>query len=88
MHASVGPPGKIIEEVGLKGTRIGQAEVSHQHANFIVNRGGAKATDVLQLIAYIRQSVRQKIGFELDCEVRYVGSDGKITPAHVRADQM
>lgn len=88
MHASVGPPGKIIEDAGLKGTRIGQAEVSTQHANFIVNRGGAKAADVLQLIAHIWQAVRQRIGFELDCEVRYVDIGGEITPAHVRADQI
>ncbi len=88
MHASVGPPGKIIEDAGLKGTRIGQAEVSTQHANFIVNRGGAKAAEVLQLIAHIRQTIRQRIGFELDCEVRYVGSDGRLTPAHLKADQI
>jgi UDP-N-acetylmuramate dehydrogenase len=87
MHASVGPPGKIIEDAGLKGTSIGQAEVSDQHANFIINRGGAKASDVLQLIRHIRQTVRQRIGFDLDCEVRYVSPEGKILPAHTRVDQ-
>lgn len=87
MHASVGPPGKIIEEAGLKGTRIGQAEVSQQHANFIVNRGGAKAADILALIRHIRQTIRARIGFELDCEVRYVGPDGQIKPAHFKAEQ-
>lgn len=88
MHASVGPPGKIIEDAGLKGTRVGGAEVSTQHANFIVNRGGAKATDVLRLIRQIRTSIRQKIGFELDCEVRYVSPDGAISPAHIKADEV
>lgn len=88
MHATVGPPGKIIEEAGLKGTRIGAAEVSARHANFIVNRGGAKAADVLALIAHIRQVVRARIGFDLDCEVRYVSPEGQISPAHAAADRL
>jgi len=82
MHASVGPPGKIIEDAGLKGLRIGKAEVSEQHANFIVNRNGATSKDVLSLIASIRQTVHERIGFELCCEVRYVSSAGQIMPAH------
>ncbi|MBE0503578.1 MAG: UDP-N-acetylmuramate dehydrogenase [Desulfuromonadales bacterium] len=82
MHASVGPPGRIIEERGLKGRRVGGAEVSLQHANFIVNRGGATAEDVLTLITAIRAEVRNAIGFELDCEVRYVSPEGEIGPAH------
>lgn len=82
MHASVGPPGRIIEERGLKGRRVGGAEVSLQHANFIVNRGGATAEDVLTLISAIRAEVRNAIGFELDCEVRYVSPEGEIGPAH------
>lgn len=86
MHASVGPPGKIIEEAGLKGFRVGQAEVSRQHANFIVNLGGATSADILTLIAQIRQRIHQKIGFELDCEVRYVSPEGRVFPAHQQAD--
>ena len=82
MHESVGPPGKIIEESGLKGTRIGNAEVSHQHANFIVNHGNASSEDVLALIAHIRQVVDSRIGFDLCCEVRYVSPEGVIMPAH------
>ncbi len=85
MHATVGPPGKIIEEVGLKGARIGQAEVSPQHANFIVNLGGATSTDVLALIAHVRKTVREKIGFDLCCEVRYVSPAGEILPADRKA---
>ena len=83
MHASVGPPGRIIEECGLKGLRVGKAEVSRRHANFIVNCGGASACDVVTLIAAIRAQVRNAIGFELDCEVRYVTPEGKIVPAHL-----
>lgn len=82
MHASVGPPGKIIEMAGLKGARIGQAEVSEQHANFIVNLGGATARNVLALIDLIRQTVQAEIGFDLKCEVRYVDPQGEIKPAN------
>ena len=86
MHATVGPPGKVIEDAGLKGLRVGNAEVSQQHANFIVNLGGASSRDVLSLIKQVRQRVREQIGFELDCEVRYVSPQGKIIPAHIKAD--
>jgi UDP-N-acetylmuramate dehydrogenase len=82
MHASVGPPGKIIEDTGLKGQRIGKAEVSRQHANFIVNLGGATSKDVVALIGYVREKVYERIGFELCCEVRYVSPGGEIMPAH------
>ncbi len=81
MHATVGPPGKIIEEAGLKGYRIGGAEVSRRHANFIVNRGGASCGDVLALIAHIRRTVLARIGFDLHCEVLHVGVDGTVRPA-------
>ncbi|MFO7577879.1 MAG: UDP-N-acetylmuramate dehydrogenase [Pelovirga sp.] len=86
MHATIGPPGKIIEEAGLKGLRIGQAEVSRRHANFIVNLGNASSRDVLALIARIRTLVRERFAFDLCCEVRYVSPSGDILPAHQRAD--
>ena len=88
MHATVGPPGKIIEDAGLKGLRVGNAEISQQHANFIVNLGGASSVDVLTLIKQVRQKVQNQIGFDLDCEVRYVDSLGNIAPAHLQADSM
>ncbi len=81
MHGSVGPPGKIIEEAGLKGKRIGRAEVSEQHANFILNLGGATAAEVLSLIDHIRAAVRANIGFDLKCEARFVKPQGQIVPA-------
>ncbi|MCF6264940.1 MAG: UDP-N-acetylmuramate dehydrogenase [Desulfuromusa sp.] len=88
MHAAVGPPGKIIEDAGLKGERIGQVEISRQHANFIVNLGKASSADVLLLIARVRQIVQEKIGFNLRCEVRYVSPQGEIVPAHLKADKI
>lgn len=81
MHASVGPPGAIIEQAGLKGLQIGGARVSRRHANFIINVGGASCTDVLMLIAEIRRRVWNRIGFELHCEVHHVSPGGKIVPA-------
>ena len=88
MHKTVGPPGQIIEAAGLKGLRVGNAEISQQHANFIVNLGGASSTDVLTLIKHVRKRVQDQIGFELDCEVRYVSPQGEIIPAHLRADNL
>ena len=62
--------GKLIEDCGLKGTRIGGAEVSTLHAGFIVNTGGATAADVEALIAHIRETVLRRTGYRLECEVR------------------
>lgn len=71
------PPGhfaaKLIEEAGLKGTRIGDAEVSSQHANFIVNTGQATARDVIALIETIRDKVKAMHGIALETEVLMVG---------------
>ncbi|MBI5029660.1 MAG: UDP-N-acetylmuramate dehydrogenase [Chloroflexi bacterium] len=81
-EASVGsmfknPPnnfaGRLIEQAGLKGTRIGNIEVSQVHANFFVNRGGAAANDVMQLIDLVRARVREKFGIELELEIEIVG---------------
>ncbi len=68
------PAGRLIEEVGLKGTRIGDAQVSEKHGNFIVNLGKARAADVLSLIDLVRERVREKTGVSLETEVRIVGS--------------
>lgn len=81
MHASVGPPGRIIEQAGLKGLRVGDAEVSRQHANFIVNRGQASSAEILALIGQIRATINRQIGFDLRCEVRYVSTNGVVMPA-------
>ncbi|NPV69420.1 MAG: UDP-N-acetylmuramate dehydrogenase [Firmicutes bacterium] len=65
--------GPLIEGAGLKGHRIGGAEVSTVHAGFIVNRGGATADDVLEMITFIRDAVLRKYGVELTPEIKVVG---------------
>ncbi|MGD9874783.1 MAG: UDP-N-acetylmuramate dehydrogenase [Kiritimatiellia bacterium] len=78
----LGPPGKLIEDAGLKGLRIGDAEVSEKHANFIVNRGEATSADVIALTRKVRDAVREKTGASLECEARYVSPDAKICRLH------
>jgi UDP-N-acetylmuramate dehydrogenase len=87
MYATVGPPGKAIEETGLKGVRRGGAQISPLHANFIVNVGNATSADVLGLIALIRQSVFDRTGFHLQCEVRHISPEGVVRPAHLAAEE-
>jgi len=65
--------GKLIEDCGLRGHRIGGAEVSQKHCGFIVNTGDAKAKDILDLIEYIRNTVKMKFGVDMQTEVRIVG---------------
>ncbi|MCX5822227.1 MAG: UDP-N-acetylenolpyruvoylglucosamine reductase, partial [Deltaproteobacteria bacterium] len=67
------PAGRLIEEAGLKGLRIGDAQVSEKHANFIVNRGHATAADILRLVALIQQRVLEKTGRTLETEVKIIG---------------
>jgi UDP-N-acetylmuramate dehydrogenase len=67
--------GRLIEAAGLKGARVGGAEISTVHANFIVNRGAATAADVLALIARAHEAVRASHGVALETEVRIVGYD-------------
>lgn len=69
------PAGKLIDQLGLKGLRVGGAMVSDVHANFIVNNGQATASDILQLIEVIRDKARAALGIELQTEVEIVGED-------------
>ncbi len=65
--------GRLIEACGLKGYRIGDAEISKKHANFIVNLGKAKAKEVLKLIKLAQQAVWKKFNIKLEPEVRFLG---------------
>jgi UDP-N-acetylmuramate dehydrogenase len=71
------PPGdhaaRLIEACGLKGTRVGGAQVSEKHANFIVNTGTAHAADIEQLIGLVQQTVQRDKGVTLEREVRIIG---------------
>jgi len=69
------PAGKLVDELGLKNLRVGQARVSEVHGNFIVNEGGATATEVLELIEKIKGAARTQRGVELETEVQIVGED-------------
>ncbi len=67
--------GRLIDESGLKGERVGDAEVSSVHANFIVNRGQATGADVLELVRRVRARVRQAKGVDLEPEVLLYGKE-------------
>lgn len=64
--------GLVIENSGLKGCTVGGAQVSEKHANFIINRGGATASDILELIKKVRREVKEKTGYSLECEIKIV----------------
>jgi UDP-N-acetylenolpyruvoylglucosamine reductase len=83
-EASVGsmfknPPGefagRLIEQARLKGTRVGNVEVSRVHANFFVNLGGGTASQVLSLVEVVRNKVKEEFGMELELEIEVVGSE-------------
>lgn len=71
------PPGnyaaKLIEDAGLKGKQFGNAKISEKHSNFIINLGGAKAKDVIDLINFVRKEVYKKFNIKLELEIKLVG---------------
>jgi UDP-N-acetylenolpyruvoylglucosamine reductase len=69
------PAGKLIDELGLKGTRVGGAMVSLEHGNFLVNDGNATARDVLELIALLKRRAKEERGIELQTEVEIIGEE-------------
>lgn len=67
--------GKLIEDAGLKGFIQGGAQISDKHTGFIINRGKARASDIIHLIDYAREVVKGKFGVELETEVKIIGED-------------
>ncbi len=67
------PAGRLIDELGLKGTRVGGAMISHEHGNFLVNDGTATAADVLSLIQVVQTRAQSERGVELELEVQVIG---------------
>jgi UDP-N-acetylmuramate dehydrogenase len=65
--------GRLIDAAGLKGVKIGDAEISSLHANFFINHGNASASDIYQLIVLAQQTVKEKFGVELELEIALVG---------------
>jgi len=65
--------GRLIDQCGLKGFRVGDAQISHIHANILVNLGQATAADVRALIAHAQHAVREKFGHELQAEIGFIG---------------
>lgn len=82
LYDLIGPPGAAIERVGLKGFAIGGAQISTDHANFIVNTGHARSVDVLALIGLARRRVHDLTGIAMNAEVRHLASNGTLCPAH------
>ena len=68
-----GAAGYFIDQAGLKGTKVGDAEISNHHANFFVNHGEAKASDIVKLIRLARKTVKKKFGVMLELEVKTLG---------------
>ncbi len=82
IYNCIGPPGKIIEELDLKGFSVGGARISDVHANFFINSNNASSKDMLNLIASVRNRVFDRFKTWMKCEVRYVSIYGKISPIH------
>jgi len=69
------PAGRLLEEAGCKGMRVGKAQISEKHANFIVNTGGASSADILNLMELAQEKVRRLFGIKLEPEVCIVGEE-------------
>ena len=67
--------GKLIEDAGLKGAKVGDAEVSEKHAGFVINRKNATASEILELIEYVKKKVYENSGVKLEPEVKIIGED-------------
>ncbi len=73
MHGNKLPAGWFIDDLGFRGKKIGGAQVSEKHANFVINAGGAKAEEVIILSSFLKQKVRDSYGIQLEEEVSRIG---------------
>ena len=64
--------GAMIDDCGLKGFSVGDAQISCKHSGFIINRGNASSDNVRELVEIIREKVFEKFGVKLECEIRYI----------------
>lgn len=69
------PTAKLIDDAGLKGYKIGDAQISTKHAGFIVNKGNATAKDVLALMEYAKKQVKEKFDKEIELEILVIGEE-------------
>lgn len=83
LYSEIGPPGTVIQRLGLMGYRIGDAQVSTHHANIFINRGEAQATDMLRLIEKVGDSVLASTGCRMESEIQFVTPAGDIRPAYL-----
>lgn len=84
---TLGPPGKIIERLGLKGAHYGGALISPLHANFFVNAGGCTSEQMLATIWAVREHVAEKTGHSMRSEALYLDSNGRIVPVTTVVDR-
>lgn len=75
--------GRLIEAAGLKGLSVGDAQISEKHANFIINRGQARARDILALIRLVQEGVQQHSGTRLELEVEVLGDNANISQREI-----
>lgn len=68
--------GRLIDECGMKGTRIGGIEITHRHANIMINRGAGTAADVREMIGLVQETVERETGYRLEPEILFVGDFG------------
>lgn len=78
LYESFGPPGKVIEAMGLRGACVGAARVSLKHGNFIVNEGAATAEEILELIRLVHRRVKESTGISMRTEVQYLTATGRV----------
>jgi len=69
------PAGRLIEELGLKGRRLGDVQISKKHANFMINKGQGTASDMLKLIRLVQETVQKERGFFLETEIVVIGEE-------------